>query len=216
MFAIFPSASHALAKFAFSGCAGTVDLMGLGANTTLVDTNIISGPGDVKNGATMFLGTATSHAKIEAKLDTTYSLSIFLNLYAEKPGSVVNYGTDRGVGLYFSSSGELVFRLVKRNTSDVLAEVKTTIDTGKWYHVGGTYDYNTGLAYLFVNGTQRAVSDTPTKDMLETDVSGVYLGAISGVAEHFKGRVSCVQIFDRALEADELEDLKECELSKSF
>ena len=192
--------------------------MGLGANSTVGDTNIVSGPGGTDNGATMFIGATGSQVKIEniAMLDTTYSLSIFLNVYAEETGSVVNYGNERSVGLYYDkANSEIVFRLVKRNTTQMFTELKTKLDAKKWYHVGGTYDFNTGLAHLFVDGKQGAISGTPKTDMLATD-SAIYLGAIGTVSDNFKGRVSCLQIFDRPLQLNEIDDLKKCELSKLF
>ena len=190
--------------------------MGLGTITSVKNTVIVSGPDNTENGATMFTGAAESQVKIDniAKLDTKYSLSIFLNMYVEESGSVVNFGTDRGVGLYYDkTNGEIVFRVVKRNTTDLITEVKVKVDAKKWYHVGGTYDYNTGKTYLYIDSKQEAVSNTPKQDMLATD-STIYLGAITGVTNKFKGRMSCVQIFDRAVEKAELDNLKKCELSE--
>ena len=213
---IFPSASYPLGKFALTGCAGVIDLMGLGAITSLNNTIIESGPDNTQNGATMFTGAAESQVKIEniAKLDTKYSLSVFLNVYVEESGSVVNYGTDRGVGLYYDkTNGEVVFRVVKRNTTDLIAEVKAKVDAKKWYHVGGTYDYNTGKTYLYIDNKLEAVSDTTKQDMLATD-SSIYLGAIEWVTNKFKGRISCLQMFDRAVEEAEIDNLKKCELSE--
>ena len=192
--------------------------MGLGTITSVNNTVIVSGPDNTENGATKFTGAAKSQVKIEniAKLDAKYSLSIFLNVYVEKSGSVVNYGTARGVGLYYNmTNGEIVFRVVKRNTTDLIAEVKAKVDAKKWYHVGGTYDYNTGKSYLYINSKQEAVSDTPIQDMLATD-STIYLGAIAGVTDKFKGHVSCLQMFDRAVEETEINNLKKCEISELF
>ena len=192
--------------------------MGLGAITSANNTIIVSGPDNTENGATMFTGAVESQVKIKniAKLDTKYSLSIFLNVYVEESGPVVNYGIDRGVGLYYDkTNGEIVFRVVKRNTTDLIAEVKAKVVAKKWYHVGGTYDYNTGKTYLYIDSKQVAVSDTHKQDMLATD-STIYLGAIAGVTDKFKGRVSCLQIFDRAVEEAEIDNLKKCLLSESF
>ena len=212
------SATSPLGKFALTGCGGIIDLMGLGAITSVNNTIIVSGPDNTENGATMFTGATESQVKIKnlAKLDLMYSLSIFLNLYVKESGSVVNYGTVRGVGLYYDkTNGEIVFRIVKRNTTDLITEVKAKVDAKKWYHVGGTYDYNTGKAYLYIDSKQVAVSDTPKRNMLATD-STIYLGAIAGVTDKFKGRVSCLQIFDRAVEEAEIHNLKKCLLSESF
>ena len=190
--------------------------MGLGTITSVRNTTIVSGPDHTENGATMFTGAARSQVKIEniEKLDAKYSLSIFLNVYVEESGSVMNYGIDRGVGLYYDkTNGEIVFRVVKRNTTDLIAEVKAKVDAKKWYHVGGTYDYNTGKTYLYIDNRQEAVSDTPKQDMLATD-STIYLGAIAGVTNKFKGRVSCIQMFDRAVEEADINSLKKCELCK--
>ena len=207
-----------MVKVALTGCGGIIDLMGLGTVTSVSNTNIVSGPDNTENGATMFTGAAESQVKIEniAKLDTKYSLSIFLNVYVEESGSVMNYGTDRGMGLYYNkTSGEIVFHVVKRNTTDLIAEVKAKVDAKKWYHVGGTYDYNTGKTYLYIDNKQEAVSDTPKQDMLATD-STIYLGAIAAVTNKFKGRMSCLQMFDRAVEEAEVDNLKKCELSELY
>ena len=59
------------------------------------------------------------------------------------------------------------------------------------------------------------MSGTPKEDMLATDFA-VYLGAVAGVTDKFKGRVSCLQIFDRAIEKAEIDALKKCELSELF
>ena len=212
------SASSPLGKFALTGCGGIIDLMVLGAITSVNNTIILSGPDNTENGATMFTGDVESQVKIEniAKLDTKYSLSIFLNVFVEESGTVVNYGTDRGVGLYYDkTNGEIVFRVVKRNTTDLIAEVKAKVDAKKWYHVGGTYDYNTGKTYLYIDSKQEAVSDTLIQDMLATD-STIYLGAIAGVTNKFKGRVSCLQMFDRAVEETEINSFKKCELCELF
>ena len=212
------SASYPLGKFALTSCGGIIDLMGLGTITFENNTIIVSGPDNTENGATMFTGAADSQVKIEniAKLDTKYSLSIFLNVYVEESGSIVNYGTDRGVGLYYdNTNGEIVFRVVKRNTTDLITEVKAKVDAKKWYHVGGTYDYNTGKTYLYIDNKQEAVSDSPKQDMLATD-STISLGAIALDTDKFKGRVSCLQIFDRAVEEAEIHNLKKCLLSESF
>ena len=190
--------------------------MGLGAITSVHNTVIVSGPDNKENGATMFIGAEESQVKIEniAKLDTKYSLSIFVIVYVEESGSVVNYGIDRGLGLYYNkTNGEIVFRVVKRNTTDLIAEVKAKVDAKKWYHVGGTYDYNTGKTCMYIDNKLEAVSDTPKQDMLATD-STVYLGTIGMVTDEFKGRMSCLQIFNRAVEEAEIDILKKCELSE--
>ena len=212
------SGSYPLGKFALTGCAGIIDLMGLGTVTSIHNTIIVSGPDNTENGATMFTGAAESQMKIEniAKLDTKYSLSVFLHVYVEESGSVVNYGTVRGVGLYYDkTNGEIVFRVVNRNTTDLITEVKAKVDAKKWYHVGGTYDYNTGKTYLYIDSKQEAVSDTPKHDMLATH-STIYLGAIAGDTNKFKGHVSCLQIFDRAVDEAEADNLKKCELSELY
>ena len=108
--------------------------MGLGAVASIKNINIVSGPDNTYNGATMFTGVAESQVKVEysIKLDTKYSLSVFLNVYVEESGSIVNYGTNRGVGLYYDkTNGEIVFRVVKRGTTDVIDELKAKVDAKK-------------------------------------------------------------------------------------
>jgi hypothetical protein len=66
-----------------------------------------------------------------------------------------------------------------------------------WHYVGMSYDHSTGVAALWVDGRK---VDTLYIKGIELKTTGVIrLGAISSDDRYFRGRISCLQIYDEAL-----------------
>ena len=83
---------------------------------------------------------------------------------------------------------------------------ETSLEVGKWYFVAGTYDGSTGTIY--VDG-QPENSDLWTLGAYYTNF---YIGARrsdyhSAFYDHFSGVIDEVRVYDRALSAEEIEEL---------
>ncbi|KXJ13267.1 Uromodulin [Exaiptasia diaphana] len=75
--------------------------------------------------------------------------------------------------------------------------------TKKWRHIGYTYDNNTGNQRLYVDGTKVRES-VIAKQEIATDYKVRIGGAKVGDSRIFKGRISCVQFYDKALTAKQV------------
>ena len=93
------------------------------------------------------------------------------------------------------------FTLMEDLSSDIL-EPKT------WHFVAASYNYDSGEFILWINGSFHKERDVPWPDELATQ-QRVSLGAVNGVAGKYKGRISCVQLYDRVLSDYEIEDAKQ-------
>ncbi len=75
------------------------------------------------------------------------------------------------------------------------------LDTGRWYHVVGTWDG--ANIRIYVDGV---LDNTPTPRAapINTDTRPVYLGGCIGIADVFDGRIDDVRLFNYALDVDEV------------
>lgn len=87
---------------------------------------------------------------------------------------------------------------------------KTGLDVGTWYHVVATYDGRN--MRLFVNGVEEAVNSTGQKDAVDypeddDNHGGVTIGRFKDSDENslFKGNISDVAIYNRALTGAEIQ-----------
>ena len=131
-------------------------------------------------------------------------------IYHEQTEGPVFYydGPENGIRFMLTEDGRFrvtlrssTFSVLKKLTSGIL-EPKT------WHFVGASYSYVSGECILWINGSiyKRNVIEWPSE--LATQQS-VIMGAIPGEASNYKGRISCVQLYDRVLTEDEIEDAKQ-------
>ena len=78
----------------------------------------------------------------------------------------------------------------------------------KWNQVGASYDNNTGVAQLWHDGKMVKSRNIGQVD-LATD-QNIRLGACDNDERYFEGKVSCLQIYDRALKEKEIGELRVC------
>lgn len=135
-------------------------------------------------------------------LDTRYSITIIAWIYPEKPGPIVHYNPKGwGLHLWLTHPNELYFRLMPRRGSRRNVKPLTTrsLKPYTWNYISATYDHRTGLATLWINGnpvSQRNVGKFTLG--LATDYP-VVVGQRPGDRRVFRGRIACLQIYNRAL-----------------
>ncbi|KAJ7386242.1 hypothetical protein OS493_010641 [Desmophyllum pertusum] len=76
----------------------------------------------------------------------------------------------------------------------------------KWHYVGSSYDGNTGMASLWLNGTS-VESQNISYITLATGYN-VRMGEIDG-NRFFKGRITAMQVYDVALTAEQINAVKD-------
>ncbi|QII12859.1 exported protein [Candidatus Kuenenia stuttgartiensis] len=122
-----------------------------------------------------------------------------------------------GYGLYFnqySSSRDTIRFIVTSKTSEGTKTQKyatrdLVTSTDKWYHVAGTYNKTTGEQKLYVDGQ---LVDTQTHPAGNTIVPYTYasymaVGALTSNYGNMDGKVDEVQVYNRALSDQEIQDL---------
>lgn len=168
-----------------------------------------SGPQDTPQRAAVFNG-RSSIMKISgnARLNTEESLTVMMDVYAEESGRIFQFGRD-GVYLDFTNNagmGEFLFYPLEAKNVKTPPVTKGKLPTKKWHHVAVTYFFATSEARLYLNGLLAGIRRyTPGSRKIFTD-SEVTVGA------NFKGRISCFQVYEKALSRSEINRLKECPL----
>ena len=122
----------------------------------------------------------------------------------------------KGSGTYSGSlytldiqNGEAIFVLHNENTvttctttAETCVYSATSIQTGQWYHLVGTYDGST--ARLYVNGAEDGANSFTSTGAANSNA--VHIGARSDTtgSDQFDGVIDDVRIYDHALSVDEI------------
>ena len=140
-------------------------------------------------------------------LDTKNSLTIVMWVYPQGSGPIFHYFPKGwGVHLWMSSPRTILVKFVPRSLQTISVVTSRKIKPGAWNYIAATYDYVTGLATLWNDAipiSQRNIG----KIELATNYP-----AISGKKPRdkriFRGRIACLQIYDRALNGRQLRAIK--------
>ena len=204
----FISDPDPLAVYLLDGCTGAEDVSDNHNNGEVGSISYTSGPDGTLRGAMAFSGSSDSYVHMvnnNGSLDVFYSMSVFMYVYIESEGFVMNYGRDESrVGFYYEGS-QLQVRFRERDQGIGLGEtVDATLDQAKWYQVGVTYDYETAEAKMYVDGAEVDSKTFSEKRTLSTN-DDLYFGANGNTdLSDFRGAVSCVYVYDRAITTEEI------------
>ena len=166
------------------------------------------GPDGSTGGSYQFSGNLTSFLQFPNKggLDTRYSLTFLAWISHEQTGGPIFYyaGAEYGVR-FLLKDDRFIARLFSSNLT-LMKDLSSDILASKmWHFVGASYDYVSGKLILWINGSFHREIDVAWPDELATQQS-VIMGAIPGAAGTYKGRISCAQLYDRALSESEVQD----------
>ena len=182
-----------------------------------VGVSLAAGPDGKPNGSYQFAGQPDSYIEFpnNGSLDVQHSITMLCWVYLEtsnETGPLFGYKNTNvswGVrlGIY---SGKLAARYT--DSGDVNTNYAFELDTvpslelNRWHYVGSSYDYHTGNATLWLNGT--AVQELHFKTNMSLATQNVVrMGAINE-SMHFKGRITAMQVYDVALTAKQINEVK--------
>ena len=160
------------------------------------------GPDGRPRGSYYFYGRHSSYIQFpnRGRLDTKRSITLLAWIYHQgRAGPIFNYMPNGwGVHFWMVSPKMLFARFTKRRGRRFSRAVMSrTVTPNRWQFVGATYDSRTGRAKLFVNN-RFTVNLYVGRFRLATNYP-VRMGARIGDRRYFRGRISCMQVFDRAL-----------------
>lgn len=111
-------------------------------------------------------------------------------------------------GILYSGTYK-VYNQVTRSptTADyLLNDAASGLTTGAWYHLAITYDNATTTLKSYVNGVEKATDSTTSGSRVANGSGDLYIGTLPATPanEAWKGRLSCVAFYDRALSGAEV------------
>jgi hypothetical protein len=80
------------------------------------------------------------------------------------------------------------------------------LTTTTWQHIAMTYDDATTTLKTYVDGVEKASATTGTGTRRSATNSPLFIGYWNNTSEAWKGRLSCVAYYDRALSSTEIGD----------
>ena len=160
------------------------------------------GPDGTRDGAYQFYGRSNSYILFPNRggLDTKLSITLLAWIYHEgNAGPIFNYMPNGwGVHFWMTSPRTLFVRFTRRRGRRFTkAVVSRTVLPRRWQFVGATYRFRTGVAKLFVNS--RFVARTRIGRIRLATNYPVRMGARIGDGRYFRGRISCMQVYNGAL-----------------
>ena len=181
---------------------------------TPVGVTLTAGPDGMAGGSYQFAGQANSYIEFpnNGGIDAQRSLTLLCWVYPENNyGPVFNYKITGGLasrqwGVHlWIHSGKLYAAFSRRDytfiTTILLADQALALN--QWYYVGVSYDHDTGIANLWLDGKQVLQKDIGAAQTLATQ-DNVRMGAIKYDHRYFKGRITAMQVYDVALTADQI------------
>ena len=170
------------------------------------------GPHNEPNGAYKFSGKPESfiefpNSKINGGLDTRQSITLMCWVQpGGQDGPLFNYGRTGPWGVHiWIVNGRFFNRITKYPNHAFATAIYTDqpLPVGQWAHVAATYDHNTGVNSLYVDGKLSKTQNIGTGFDISTNDEQVRMGVKVGDGRHLKGKIAQMKVYDVALdEAD--------------
>ena len=177
----------------------------------LVGVALAEGPNGEPGGSYAFAGTASSYIEFPSgsRLDIKSSITLVALVYPEAPGPIIDYsaGALWATHWWMSSMTRLHWSVRRRNLRKHHITVQNDIlEIGQWNFVAATYDHSTGMSASWLEGYKIGELNAGIYN-LATDYP-IRMGVRDGDSRHFKGRISCLQFYNRVLSQEEIIEAK--------
>ena len=180
---------------------------------TPVGVTLAVGPNDNDGGSYQFHGHVSSYIEFpnNGGLNAQHSITILCWLYLESKddGPIFSYGTYVwGVNFWIASQGNLYVGYVDSDYLHFLfLETDQPLALNKWHYVGTSYDQDTRIASIWLNGERVVQQIIGACKTLGTQ-DNVRMGAKDGDQRYLLGRIAAIQVFDAALTAKQILKVK--------
>lgn len=174
----------------------------------LSGVSIVPGPDRQPNTALRFSGSPSSYIEFpnNGRLDTRRSITVLTWLFNEgRGGPVFEYNPKgQGVGLRIKGANKLEARIIsRRRTKNIpVTTPKKVFKPRTWTYVGFTYDYTSGIVTVYVNAKPVVKRVVGRVELLTN--KPVRSGSKKRGIRFFRGRLSCIQVYSRALTVSEI------------
>ncbi len=216
MFVFVIAAGSVTLVFPMDDCHGLGNIGGkiMGQSLKPVFTN---GPNMKQNRAIQLDGKPSSLVTIPALIDGSplfpfKSFTIIVNIYAEKThhGPILDFGK-HGMAIY-TDNNKFEITIPKQGAKKVTGKDKfsskaNTLVKDTWSNVAVTFNGDNGDAKIYINGKFDNSLSLGARAVAMSEA--LRLGPLV-MKKSFKGKVSCLQIYDKALTAQEVNDKQTC------
>ena len=189
-----------------------MEKLGRNPPAILRGVRLANGPDKLSGGAYEFTGRPNSFIKIPnaGRMDTRKAMTILIWVFPKsRIGPIVQFASQGfAVRLWMMRRNMVFVEFVTRQSrkkKPYLASIDGVLPW-KWNLFGMSYDKTTGTATLFVNSKPVVRKKIGSFDLSTNH--DVYLGARPGDKQYFRGRVSCLQFFDKALSSYQVTKMK--------
>ena len=173
-----------------------------------------SGPANESNGAYQFKGTTDSFIQFSNTggiLDVKYSITLMCWVRpGGQDGPLFNYkrhgASVWGVHIWINQNGRFFARITKFGRHELLRHLSTDqpLEQGRWYHVAATYDSNTGVNSIYVDGVLNKTQNIGTGYRISTNDPAIRMGVKVGDNRLFNGAITQMEIYNVSLTGDQI------------
>lgn len=167
------------------------------------------GPNGKRGGSTRFPGKPRSYAVLPNKggLDTVDSFTFIAWVKPLSPGTILEYFPG-GLKIDLPSTRKLRVTLKRRNGKPVQpVKSRNSLKRNRWNFVSVTYNRRRNLVTLWKNARPLLIRNRGWI-RLKTNTRRIYIGG-SPKSKSFRGSISCVQIYSKALNSKQINSVKD-------
>ena len=175
---------------------------------------LTTGPNNEPQGAYQFCGNSNSYIEFPNShgiLDVKQSMTLMCWVRpGGKDGPLFNYNKAGAWGVHiWIANGRFFNRIPKYDSHAFLNHIQTDqplagLAGGKWIHVAATYDHNTGVNSIYLDGVLSKTQNIGTGFRISTNDRAVRMGAKIGDGRYFKGAITQMRSYDVALTAQQI------------
>ena len=204
-----------VAMFPFNHLLNGCEVISRARLATLAHVSWGTGIDGSQGGSIMLHGRRDSFIEIAnypgSDLDTRYSITILLHVYPIGNRGPILCFHEEGLGVQiwqedvFDDKGILTARFVWRDHTQSPALTQAVLAMNAWNVIGASYDYESGVAYLWHNGNNVEEKYIGRKMELATQFS-IRMGvlATTSLQSCFRGRISQLHIYAEALGREDI------------
>jgi len=203
-----------IALYPLNSKYGTQEIKNRQPQGNAVGVSLAPGPDGKPGGSYQFVGNANSYIEFpnNGGLDVQRSITMLCWIYPQNTdGPLFNYYTPSmwtwGTHMWMVW-GKLFARHTHRNyqfTPHLISSQPLALN--QWHYVGTSYDYNTGIARLCLNGQKTVELNIGSMTLSTQD--NVRMGAKADDGRYFKGRIPAMQVYDVALTAEQINEVRD-------
>ena len=117
-------------------------------------------------------------------------------------GPIFHYGVDY-YGVHFWVAGGYLFCEFPTRSGIYLSPLHSgKLNRDAWNFVGASYDYHSGVEKLWIGGKVYEEQNISTVELNTT--GAVRMGMLTGDVRFLKGKISCMQVYNKALTEKEV------------